>query len=410
MSGYRTLPARPNLGHQRKQAKAWLKRLRAGDADAWTRFRARHPRAGSIGAPTLADVQYAHARDHGFASWPRMKAHIDALTGADRTVRAVIDTDLQSFRDRAAGLAGSLADAEPGALRLVLRHHGGFDGAGEAAVAAAVADGRIGEEACKTVVARSHGFDDWAGFAEHVAAVAAGRVRVPFLDAVAAIKAGDVAGLADLLDAEPALVNAPGTNGNRLANVAVNQKAAAAFDLLVARGADVDLGNDKGWTPLHDAAYGTPHRESATDLALLEAVLAAGASPEIEARGPGGTPLAVALFWGHRALAERLAAEAVVPLNLRIAAGLGRGDLIDRLIAPDGTPAPEAGVARGFHRPHGGFPLWRPGDDPQEIRDEALVWAAKAGRIEAMARLVDRGANLDGEPCNGRALHWAAAN
>jgi hypothetical protein len=61
------------------------------------------------------------------------------------------------------------------------------------------------------------------------------------------------------------------------------------------------------------------------------------------------------------------------PSNLRVAAGLGRLDLIHDLA---GTG--EAGAHRAFYRPHGGFPSWQPSNDPQEILDEALVWAAKS--------------------------------
>ena len=54
--------------------------------------------------------------------------------------------------------------------------------------------------------------------------------------------------------------------------------------------------------------------------------------------------------------------------------------MIADLVAPDGTLAPAAGAHRGFYRPHGGFPFWKPADDPQEVLDEALSWAARANR------------------------------
>src|SRR5437763_8784130 len=40
----RALPARPSLEFERKEAKALLRRLRAGDPDAVARARVRHPR------------------------------------------------------------------------------------------------------------------------------------------------------------------------------------------------------------------------------------------------------------------------------------------------------------------------------------------------------------------------------
>jgi hypothetical protein len=99
----------------------------------------------------------------------------------------------------------------------------------------------------------------------------------------------------------------------------------------------------------------------------------------------------------------------VVPHNLRIAAGLGRLDLIRALVHDDGSLSEAAGAARAFYRPHTGFPIWEPSDDRQEILDEALVWAAKSDRVDVLGALVELGAAVDGDPYRGTALLWAAA-
>ena len=57
-----TLPPRPCLDHLKKQAKARLEAMQATAPDA-----------------QLADAQHALARDYGFASWPKLKAHVEAL-------------------------------------------------------------------------------------------------------------------------------------------------------------------------------------------------------------------------------------------------------------------------------------------------------------------------------------------
>jgi ankyrin repeat protein len=131
-------------------------------------------------------------------------------------------------------------------------------------------------------------------------------------------------------------------------------------------------------------------------------MLDAGARTDLSARGDGGTPLVAALFWGHREVAALLGDE---PRNLRVAAGLGRVELIREL-----ADTPAAGAHRGFYRPHGGFPAWEPSHDPQEVLDEALVWAAKSDRVEAIDVLVQFGARVDADPYRGTALTWAAAN
>ena len=213
-----------------------------------------------------------------------------------------------------------------------------------------------------------------------------------FMRAYRALESGDLGALAELLDREPELVRVRGTNGNDLLGMAGSLEAVR---LLLARGADVRRGNDYGWTKLHQAGYGN-------DRMLAELVLRAGARTDVSARGDGGTPLVVALFWGHREVVDLLGAE---PRNLRVAAGLGRLDMIGQLA---GTP--EAGAHREFYRPHGGFPAWRPSDDPQEVLDEALVWAAKSDRAEALPLLVELGARVEADPYRGTALVWAAVN
>ena len=58
----RTLPPRPNLNHLKKEAKSRLRQMQATSPGA-----------------RLADAQHALARDYGFASWPKLKAHVEAL-------------------------------------------------------------------------------------------------------------------------------------------------------------------------------------------------------------------------------------------------------------------------------------------------------------------------------------------
>jgi ankyrin repeat protein len=400
------LSPRPDLAQQRKRAKDLLKALHAGDANALARVRYSHPRLAAAAPDAirsnakLADAQWVIAREYGFASWPRLKQHIEALNGGPKDRRHAFEPDLQYYRDRAAGMLSVFATGERNALRLVQTWHPAYAVAGEADIRAAA----LTQEDAELILAREHGFASFAELADHVAALK--QKRTPFAAAFDAIKADDRAALAAVLKANPGLVNAAGTNGNRMLMFAVSMgKADIAADLLAA-GADPTLANNKGWTALHDAAY-TGYGDADERLATLDRLLAAGAAPETEAYGDGGTPLAVALFWGHTAQAERLAAIAVTPHNLRVAAALGRLDLMASFFAPDGSLRPEAGDHREFHRPHSGFPPWRPTDDPAEILAEALGYAARSGRIEAMAFLLERGVAIDAEPYNGTALHWA---
>jgi ankyrin repeat protein len=242
-------------------------------------------------------------------------------------------------------------------------------------------------------LATRHGFSSWAELVRRVHALASGEEEPPpFMRAYRAVEDRDLERLRALLDKHPELVRQRGTNGNDLLGMANDLDTTR---LLLERGADVNRGNDHGWTKLHQAGYDN-------DRELAELLLAAGARTDLFARGDGGTPLVAALFWGHRDVVDLLGLE---PRNLRVAAGLGLVDLIDELA---GTPA--AGAHRGFYRPHGGFPAWEPSDEPQEILDEALVWAAKSDRLEAIERLVELGADVDADPYRGTPLTWAACN
>ena len=242
-------------------------------------------------------------------------------------------------------------------------------------------------------LAERHGFSSWSELRRHVEAMQSGEEPLtPFMLAYRAVEANDRERLVELLDSHPDLVAQRGTNGNDLLGMAGDLPIVS---LLLERGADPNRGNDYGWTKLHQAGYGN-------DCELARAMLAAGGRTDLFARGDGGTPLVAALFWGHREVAELLGRE---PQNMRVAAGVGDLELIRALA---GTP--QAGAHRGFYRPHGGFPAWEPSDDPQEILDEALVWAAKSDRAEAVRLLAELGARIDAEPYRGTALTWAAAN
>ena len=291
--------------------------------------------------------------------------------------------DLGYYEDRAAGLRAS---AEDGTANAVAR----FERWGEP----------LTEAGARTVLARQHGFGSWSELAAHVARLSPD--DEPFARAQRSLEAHDVDGLRAQLERSPELVEAVATNGNDLLGMATATCDERTVDLLLERGADAGRANAHGWTALHQAAYaGLP--------LLVRTLIEAGAPLTACARGDGGTPLIVALFWGHRETAETLAEGAVVPLNLRAAAGLGRLDLIDRLLSPAGEPAPGAGAQRGFYRPHSGFPAWRPSDDAQEVVDEALSWAARNDRAEAIEALVARGASLDADVYRGTALAWAAS-
>jgi hypothetical protein len=76
----RQLPQKPNLGYLKKQAKALLRSMRQGK---------------------LADAQHTLAKEYGFASWAKLKSHVEALglTPAETLKTAVCDNDASRVRE-----------------------------------------------------------------------------------------------------------------------------------------------------------------------------------------------------------------------------------------------------------------------------------------------------------------------
>lgn len=399
-----------NLEQQKKQARELLRALRAGSGDALGRLRSHHLRwadVDEIGIRqniALHDAQFVIAREQGFTGWTTLKAYAESFPHPRHTRLFVADVGW--ITQRVHGLLKTRRSAGPAALEQIRVWHPQFEGFSDEDILRA----RFDEADARLVYAREHGFETWDELVRRVSVLASAsnpEDGEPFLSAFRALETGDESRLASLLKRHRSLSRQRGTNGNSLLNLAVSLAPKGKFDSasvlneLLSAGADVNDANDRGWTPLHQAAYGN-------QCELAVKLIEAGADLDPEAHGSGGTPLVCALFWGHREVADVLGRHSVAPGNLRAAAGLGDHDLLERCFNDDGTLAAEAFAARGFYRPHSGFPEWNPSADAQEVLDEALVWACKTGRTEVLPRLVQAGARLDADPYRGTPLIWAA--
>lgn len=352
-----------NLEYLRKHAKDRLKELRRSDPTA-----------------KLSAVQRTIAQEHGFASWPRMKAYLDRIDAHPGGAPLLAyNGDPDYYEERAEGLRASAQDGTPGPLAA-------FEAAGVP----------VTQEGARRVVARAHGFPSWPALRRHVRGL--DDSGEPFHRAYRAIEEHDPDRLREVLERWPEIARMKGTNDNTLLGMATATCDDRNVLLLLEHGADPCIANVHGATPLHQVG-------GSNAVHLLQPLLEAGARPDLFARGDGGTPLVAALFWGHREVADQLALLGVLPRNLRAAAGVGDVALIEELV---GTPA--GARHRGYYRPHSGFPAWTPSDDPQEVLDEALAYAARSGRVEAISVLVAHGARLDADVYRGTPLIWAASN
>jgi ketosteroid isomerase-like protein len=82
----RGLPGNANLEHLKKGAKSFQRAVRAGDAGAAEVVREFHPRlsdaepgSAELERFTRADAQLVVARQFGFASWPKLRAHLELV-------------------------------------------------------------------------------------------------------------------------------------------------------------------------------------------------------------------------------------------------------------------------------------------------------------------------------------------
>lgn len=325
---------------------------------------------------TLSEAQLEIARRYGFGSWPRLRAYAGRVATAGPSLQHAFEPDPGYYAERAGGLLASASDGTPSAVAAFERWAAPLTAAG-----------------ARLVVARNHGFTSWASLRRHVADLGA----EPFARAFQALRAHDVGGLRELLARFPELAAASGTNGNDLLGLASATCDERLVSVLLDAGADVAHGNAHGWTALHQAGYSNLPQ-------LARVLLAAGAPAGRAARGDGGTPLAVALFWGNREVAEVLAGHGVLPRNLRVAAGLDDVALVEELWS-----SPAAGAHREFYRPHGGFPAWQASSSVTEVRDEAMSWAARADAVDAISALHRLGASVDANVYQGTPLTWAAA-
>lgn len=239
-----------------------------------------------------------------------------------------------------------------------------------------------------------------------------------FYPAIAAIKTGDVEKLKELVAADPSLATSRSTvsHPTLLQCLVLDGKnklnSREMAEVLIEAGADID-------EPLGAAA-------SIDNRQVAELLIDRGAAID----GTGGwSPLEEALYWNSQDVLALLLERGAKIQNLRVAAGLGRTDLIEGFFNEDGTLKPEAGkinwpwggldsIAASNHDATGQKTLsdrvkeWS--QDRQGIINNAFVYACMHGHIDAAKLLLEKGAEINVIPGGfdyaGSGLHYAAYN
>ena len=258
------LPALPSLEHLRRQSKDLVTAFRKGDADAIRRVHAHLPRAAALDAGTITDqglklseAQLIIARDHGFASWPRLKRHVEELQPDDaaateafkravekgdsarartllRTqaaVRAQVNAPLFSFDSPAILAAASRQDRKM--VEVLLEYGADMNARSQWWAGGFGVLPQSDPEFGAYLIERGADVDIWA---------AAGMNRLDRL--------------AELITADPALVNVRGGDGQGPLHFAASVEGAR---LLLDHGADIDMRDlDHAGTPAQYMAADRP--------------------------------------------------------------------------------------------------------------------------------------------------------
>jgi ankyrin repeat protein len=236
-----------------------------------------------------------------------------------------------------------------------------------------------------------------------------------FHPAIHAIKSGDMQLLKSLVTTDPTLATSRSSKSHptllqclTLAAQDVSNKVEMAR-VLIDAGAEIN-------GPLGACASGN-------NVEVAAALLDAGA----EINGMGSwSPLEEALYWSSNDVRDLLLKRGASVHNLRIAAGLGRTDLIESFFNSDGSLKPEAGkIAWPFGDPQDSnlpsqikeelqakIEAWS--NESQNIINNAFIYACMHNRIDAAKLLLDKGAEINTIPPGfdyaGTGLHNAAVN
>lgn len=232
------LPAKPNLEHLRKQAKELLHNFQQGDPGAVERFRS----LASLPAPAsakLADAQHVLAREYGFASWPKLKEHVESLA------RLLPPAELLSSAVRAsdADKVARVLETYP-ALRAQINEPMARVERGVHALLAAVQRGDrktfdVLLEAGADINARSRWWAGGIGVLDECAPEMAAFLieRGATVDVHAAARLGMFGRLVGLVTADASVVGSRGHNGQTPLHFASTVEIA---EYLLERGADID--------------------------------------------------------------------------------------------------------------------------------------------------------------------------
>lgn len=407
MSAGRRLPARPSLEFEKKEAKVFLRRLKAGEPDALARARERHEPFGQTPPEEfkLADAQLIQAREYGFASWPKLVRYFEDLDRQRLGRRAPQSIPITRHVQMAQWLLRGHQAQSPRAGRALAAYAPRFYGLPLAEVFKTTPT----LEEAYLVEARTHGEPSWEALKERPD-IESGPIPDCAAELRTAIASADLVGVQRVVYRHPDVLTYPDI---RAANLWRIGKLLVHYDRRMEPGR---LSTITEWLATQGFDYqrelnlqlcGHMHMKAGKVQWLLDR----GADPNWVA--PSGIPVlehALILYWNGAAV-DLVAARARPRQALWIAAGLGDVEGVKRSLDPKGRPTPAATELRPPFDSVGGPPhLSHPEPDAEELLAETLYVAASNGRTEVIEYLASRGAPLNSTILGGPLLGVAVGN
>jgi hypothetical protein len=397
MSAFRPLPPKPSLEFEHKEAKALLRRLRAGDPETLARARAHHP-AMDASVPThirLADAQLVIAREYGFASWPKLVRYFSDVHRQSYNYGAVQyhprDVDENSVRGLLAGHRDRRALAARQLAAYVPRLYGMH--------ADDIFASTVTEDEARLAVARSNGFPSWEVLLDASETEPPSQRYESEIDPMRyvgeAMRAANLDELKRVIETHPDVLHPTDyevVKGRSVLGAAISHERRRGrevmrpiMDWLVTQGLDLQQ-------ELNRQLCG--HIRMKTE--KVRWLLDRGADPSWVA--PNGIPVlehALIRYWNGEAV-DLVAARTVPRKSLWIAAGLGDVEGVSRFLDRYGKPTSAARRLRpDFDAVGQRGMVSHPDPDDEEILMEAFAIAAYNGRTVVLEYMVSRGFSVD---------------
>jgi ankyrin repeat protein len=461
----RELPVNPNLEHLKKQAKELLRSFQQGDAAALERFR--FLPAFSAGA-NLSGAQHVIAREYGFASWPKLKEHVETAASALDPHALLSAAVCASDAER----TGRVLETHPGLKAELNQPMPGY-GSGMQALLAAVQRSARGTidvllQAGADINARSIWWSGGMGVLDECSQEMAAFLmeRGAVLDAHAAARLGMFEELREIVAADPDSVRVRGANGQTALHFASSLEIAR---YLLEHGADLDTRDlqhestpaqhmlrvvqarhyrrdrrdiarhlvDRGCrtdilmaAALGDLRLAHQHMDAdpscirlqASDVSFPKLDPRSGGTIYIHLFGKDRTPHEVARDFGHEEVFRFLMEHSPQDVKLALACKVGdedafralleaRPDLIETLSGEDRRRLPDAAQNNNRDAVHLMLTAGWPVDARGEYGLTALQWAAWHGNAEMVREILKHRPDIELNDCQhgiaalGSALH-----